>query len=66
MNYQESYGCDCVFDTFRGRKVFGQFIDLDWVKTQVYGQMFVIPETFPKKVPELYEILFKLNIIQNK
>ena len=60
MNYQISQECDCVFDKLRNTMVHGQLIDIDWVKTQVYGDMFVIPEMFPRIVPSLNSILTKL------
>ena len=61
MHYPEIYECDCIFDFFREKKLLGEYINIDWIKTQVYGTTYYIPETFPDSIPELEEILKRLN-----
>ena len=60
MNYQISYESNCVFDKLRNTKMYGQLIDIDWIKTQVYNKQFVIPEMFPRIVPTLKSIMTKI------
>lgn len=54
--YQESYNCQDLFKSFRNS---GHSIDS--VKYQIYGSNNFIPEDFPKSIPDIVEILDRLN-----
>ena len=61
MHYPEIYEANPIFDSLRNKKVFGEFINIDWIKCQIYGSTFYIPEMFPKEISSLSEILKRIN-----
>jgi len=60
MHYQEVYGANNVFDSLRNQRINNELINIDWIKCQVYGSTFYIPEMFPSEIPELISILVKI------
>jgi len=54
-SYMECSDLDSLFDMVRGVKG----VDMDWVKSQVYGVK-TIPETFPYDLPTFGSIIGRL------